>query len=335
MSMRFVTPAVAIVWLGVASVAPAEVDLRLRAPGGALVLEWTTDEPAAEYDVWTHDVPAWLPGEGVLLATVAEPRHDVPIPPGFAAYRVFPHCDDDAREDDDDEASATPVPTGWWTDSLVACHDDDDWFTVDVPADAWLQGWISWDGLEGLLSVEHRGITFPGRPDGRLYFSAGGPTEVTEAFRLWASSGAPVPYDITFLNQVGGCLPDPLEPDGTAAEATPAFPERPFFAGSLCHPDVDWYEIQLTGGRRFEAQLIIPFAMCEEPWLQLLAADGTTPLAEAQLDDPDSGCPFDLHRACLVYDVPSDGTYYLRVANDAFSACTEDLDADWYTLSMY
>jgi hypothetical protein len=169
-------------------------------------------------------------------------------------------CEDDGFEDNDGlvqaDAAGALAPGNY---DLVSCPegpaDDEDWFAIDVPADAGVEVSIAGTGASDLeLSLVDSGggvvatSTGPGSNESIDICTGSG----THYIRVFTGNAAENPYTLTYATDPGACaamcVDDDHEQDDAIGDATYAevFP-GPYSAvdRQICSGDDDFYRIEL------------------------------------------------------------------------------------------
>ncbi|HSA20010.1 MAG TPA: lamin tail domain-containing protein, partial [Myxococcota bacterium] len=134
-------------------------------------------------------------------------------------------CQDDAREENDAAATASAVTPGQLYPDLVACGNDDDWFSVSLAPQQTLRGRIDFTHAAGDLSLQVVG------PDGSTVLATSATaSDFEQAAATNTTAGAATHYVRVYgvagahnVYQLGATvLPDPCDPSPCTAVPPPA-----------------------------------------------------------------------------------------------------------------
>jgi hypothetical protein len=194
-----------------------------------------------------------------------------------------PACLDDALEDNDTAATASPVPAGGLTRTLVASAGDADWFAVPVCAGGTVRASVSF--AAGTSTLDARVYAADGTTvlaadsgaDGTLLAQAQSAAGATLHVRVRDEAGGCTPYTLQIaISGCGACPDDAHEDDddpGTAhVTGAGSIP------GHIAAPgDPDWYAVSVCPGGALRASVVWD-GVTGDLDLGLYDRDGATPL---------------------------------------------------------
>jgi len=320
-ALRIVLVAPLLLVAGAVSAQP-EVDLHVSrdpAQPGLVHLTWSEVSPLSTYDVWCHNCPQDITGEGVRIACTDLLEHADDRHPSFAFYRVLARCNDDGWEDNDSAEEAFVLAWDLQLEPLVLCSGDEDWFAGQGHAGTTAWAEVVFNKTVGEPALELYDLDNLDRPVARgvevfpgvLHIQYAFAEASRFAFRILSPQGTEMAYFGTFHFPPEPCEADRWEPDDTPAEAKPGYPAVAHYEGSLCAGDEDWIVNWLSGGSRFLVWLQVPAVPhAGQMGMELLEADATTVLLRCDLTDPDCS---DGTSILMTYNTPSSGNYYIRL----------------------
>ncbi len=248
-------------------------------------------------------------------------------------------CADDALGNNDSrpEALANAPLAADSTHSLVSCPslagvgDDEDWFRVVIPQEGTLDVDVAFDGTVSDIDVAvyNENGDFVASSSGfgsseQLQLCVG---QGTYLIRVYAFSPQQNPYTLHYSTSAQSCLPmtcmpDDLEEDDSAAQATMVNLSMGVFSRTqrtLCEADEDWYRVELANDELLAVDLT--FEQVPNGDLDIHLVDQTlvdlTPCSPAEVTSCDtSNGQSATANESAIYEAPANGcpcTYYVVV----------------------
>jgi len=266
---------------------------------------WDNDDYAGS----ACDHVARLPKQGFFTLVVYDPGYETA-------------CLEDGYEQNDTLAAAYVLPSVGSYGGLRICGQDQDYFAFQVlspQVDVIVNGMGNGSSLVTQVS-DGAGNPLGGQWTGSFSMSVSGGKLAGGVVVLGLKSAdvLPVTYDLSVVPRDEACVPDKLEPNDTAAAASPiGAGEQPGM--TLCTGEYDWYRLQVPPGT-FLSVTLDHKAQNGDLDLYLVGADADAILAAAETSSDDE---------VVTANVSDGGIRYLVVAGYAGSSNSYNLVVEY------